>query len=689
MILNSSVPAPVRQAAPDRAGSLLERLGVKPALALASAVLAMVGQALLDRNGHPWLAAACYVLAAVLFLAVFRTRPLERQRCEVRDGERLRWPYLAVAAVLAALAFPRFSGNRFSAGGTLMWVISLLILGLASIPKSAVSWLAVRDRMRSLIPRQAGVSISWYEVGLLAAMALAAYLRLYRIGELPSEMGCDLPHVYSNVQAILAGELQVFFPSHPGREGLFFFVTALFARLWGLSHTTIKFSSALVGLATLPALYALGRELYGRSVGLCAAYLGAVSHWHIIASRSGLRAVMLPLLMILAWLWLVRGMRSGRRGWFYLSGLACGLGLYTYNAFVAVPVFLGGALLLCWLLRGADRQGAHWTNALLLAAVVLVVYVPLGRYAYENPTMYAFRAATRLTGMERPLGEDLLGVLVDNIGRGLFMFNGTGDSVYSTNVPFMRELGLFTAALLVLGGALVVWRWRQGYNWSVLLALGIMLLPMTLSLAFPDEVPNAFRGIGTWPSAMLLAATGLERLFSAAYAPVAARFAGGSDCEPGGGGQHGRVFAMASAGVLGATLAGAMVYEAVAAGQTCFVEFAWHQPRHNYSISLEMARVIDDYRQGQAYIVSQPYWYDGKAVRAQFRVEDQDWDNERLALVPGVPPLDEATAHVLVLVHPDDAASQEMLRERFQKGVFVEHRDRQGLVAFLAFYGER
>ena len=373
MILNSSVTAPAKQTAPDRAGGLADRPEARTLLALASAVLAVVGQAMLDRKAPPWLAGACYILAVGLFVAVFRARPLERLRCEVRSSQSLQWPYLAVAVALAALAFPRFSGNRFSTGGTLLWGISLLILGLASIPKSAVWWPAVRERLRGLIPRQAGVSVSWYGVGLLAAMALGAYLRLYRIGELPSEMGCDLPHVYSNVQAILAGGHQVFFPSHPGREGLFFYVTALFARLWGLSHTTIKVSSALVGLATLPALYALGRELYGRPVGLCAAYLGAVSHWHIIASRSGLRAVMLPLLMILAWLWLIRGMRSGRRGWFYLSGLACGLGLYTYNAFVAVPVFLGGALLLCWLLRGAERQGAHWSNALLLATVVLVV----------------------------------------------------------------------------------------------------------------------------------------------------------------------------------------------------------------------------------------------------------------------------------------------------------------------------
>jgi len=663
---------------------------VRGVLCVGCLLLAGVGQVLLDRRKHLWAAAILYVFATILFVVVFRRRCTEAQRsAKASPAVIVAWPYLVAAVGLAALSFPRFAGNKFTPEGTLLWGISLLLLGVGALPAGLWGRLSPATWQAFLVSRRRGLSLSWYGLGVIGAMGLAAYLRLYRIADLPSEMGCDLPHVYSNVQAILAGEHSVFFPSHPGREGLFFYVTAACARIWGLSHTSIKVSSALVGLATLPALYALGKELFGRGVGLGATYLASISHWHIIASRSGLRAVTLPLLMILAWLWLMRGLRTRHKWWFYLSGLATGLGMYTYNAFVMVPLFVGTVLLGQVCVRRDGRAGSISTNVVLLAVAALVVLVPLGRYVYENPSMYTYRAATRVTGLERPLGQGLAGVFLQNMARGFLMFNYRGDSVYATNVPFLRELGFFTSILFVLGLGLLVWRLGRGHNLSVLLALGIMLVPMTLSLAFPDEVPNAYRGIGTWPSAMLLAAVGLDCFWGVAADPVARRLIPRDDIIGGPGRRDSRLFDLAPATAFGLVLLALMSYEAVDSGKTYFVDFAWHQPRHNYSISLAMARAIDEYRQGEAYIVSKPHWYDGNAVRAQFRVQDHDWDNELLALSPGGPPLHDDTTDVMVLVHPDDLASQGLLHEFYPRGVFVEHLDNDGRVAFLAFYGER
>ncbi|NLD44286.1 MAG: glycosyltransferase family 39 protein, partial [Chloroflexi bacterium] len=350
-------------------------------------LLGAFGQALLDAKVAPGAAAAALALAAALFLAGPGRRAAAvgaRDEADVGAAARLPGIHIAVAVGLAAVAFPLLAGNRFSVPGTVLWLAALGLLGAAALPAGARKWGAWRHFLRRASAAR-GLYLSWSAIALLAFLAVGALFRFHLLAEIPREVGPDVPHVYENIRTILSGEYPVFFPSHPGREGLFFYLAAPLARLFGASHTTIKAASALVGLASIPLLYLLGRELYGRGVGLAAAGLLSISHWHIICSRSGLRAGTLLPLMMLAWLWLVRGLRRGRRWEFYLAGLALGLGMYTYNAFAAVP--LAGAAMLAWeALAGRGRRlWAQRANLALAGIVALVVFVPLGRYAYDEP----------------------------------------------------------------------------------------------------------------------------------------------------------------------------------------------------------------------------------------------------------------------------------------------------------------
>ena len=647
---------------------------------LGALLLGAAGQAFLDAQVAAGLAAAALALAAGLYLAgpgrallLAAEEPGHAERVERALGA-----HVAVAAVLAAAAFPLFRGNRFSAQGVALWLGALGVLGAAALPPGARHWLAGRGPgPGGERPAGEGLRLSWAALGLLGASAVGAYLRLYRLAEIPAEVGPDVPHVFANIRTILSGEYPVFFPSHPGREGLFFYLAAPLAHLYGLNHTTIKVASALVGLASIPLLYLLGRELYGRAVGLGAAGMLAISHWHIIASRSGLRAGTLLPPMILAWLWLVRGLRRGRRWEFYLAGAAFGLGMYTYNAYAAVGV-AGALLLLGEALAG--RGGRLWANrqGLALAAVTaLVVLVPLGRYAYEAPQQYVYRAATRVSGLERPLPADLFSVALGNAGRALGMFNVAGDAVFATNVPNLRALGFLTAVLFVLGGARLAWHWKVGYNLAVLGALGAMLLPTALALAFPQEVPNTYRAIGALPPAMLLAAVGLEGLWRAARRALRAE----------GGDGEGDAKTYVLGGLLALALVGGLAREARTAGVTYLRDYRLAQPRHNYSLSREMARVIDAFA-GEAFAVSRPHFYDGNAVRMHLARTDPAAWHDLAAPSPDEPPLDGSLERVLVIVHPDDLATREALRAAYPRGVCVEHRDDDGLVAFLACYGE-
>ena len=295
-----------------------------------------------------------------------------------------------------------------------------------------------------------------------------------------------------------------------------------------------------------------------------------------------------------------------------------------------------------------------------------------------DPQRYLYRVATRATAIEVPLPETPLVTWLGNTGKAAAMFNYWGDSVYVSNIPGHRQLGFATAVFFVLGMGHCARRRPSHYTWLLWCSLVGLMLPSTLALAFPDEVPSAVRSIGALPAVMLFAAFGF-------------RVAGGWVWQSWGtGGHQSKVGARILPAALGLAIALALLAETVAVYPLYFTRYVAAQPNQNQSISLEMARVIDDFAgNGQAYILVAPFWYDGNAVRAQFVRTPADWSNELQTLEPGAPPMDDAPGRVLVIVHPDDQQALELLNRSFGQHVTLEHRWRDGSVAFMAFYGER
>jgi 4-amino-4-deoxy-L-arabinose transferase-like glycosyltransferase len=628
-----------------------------------------LAQRLLDLGRWGGLAWALYLLAAVLFGLASRPGQEEAPAGEFATPLRLRWPWAVAAAVLAALAWARLGGNRFTDVGAAAWGGALMCAALAVWP--------VRDP-GGAAPRRQGLSLPWPALALLASLLLAAFFRLHRIHTIPLEMGCDLPLIQGNIAQILAGEYPIFFTSHPGREGLFFYLAAPVATLAGLGHVSIKVTSALVGLLTLPAIYWLGRELRDRWTGALAAFLLAISHWHIILTRVGYRAALMPLLLTLAWLFLLRGLQRGRSHDYALCGLWVGLGLQSYNAFMVVPPLFAGLLLIAWAARrrlGAAIQGRA---ILVWAAVTFFAALPLARYAYDAPQSYLFRAATRATSLEQPLPGDLAATLAGNVARAAAMFHQVGDVVYLSNVPHYRQLGFATGVLFALGLGYAVANWRRSQLWIALPLLLGMLMPSIMALAFPQEVPSAVRAIGAVPVAVLLAALALRHLLAALRAwrgPAATGL--------------GRKAGRAGLALVGLALVGGLAIETYSVDSLYFERYVWHQPAHNQSISLKIAQAIDGFEgNGPVYLMIWPHWYDGNAVRAQLR-RTPGWDNERWELTPGEPPLDGALRRVLVIMHPEEGATLELLRAHYTHYVVLEDYWEDGSVALRMFVGER
>src|SRR5690606_2155433 len=96
---------------------------------------------------------------------------------------------------------------------------------------------------------------------LLAVTSLAALLRLYQLGLIPPGFQFDEAFNALDAARVLEGERPLFLPANGGREVLYTYLQAGLAALLGLSVYTLRLTSALVGIVTIPAGYLLVRGM--------------------------------------------------------------------------------------------------------------------------------------------------------------------------------------------------------------------------------------------------------------------------------------------------------------------------------------------------------------------------------------------------------------------------------------------
>lgn len=347
---------------------------------------------------------------------------------------------------------------------------------------------------------------------LVLVLLLGLFLRIYRLDALPAEIFMDIAVNYEDIQSILAGDFRIFFPANTGREGLFFYLCALVARLFGLSYLTIKITAALVGFFTLLAIFYLGYQIGGGWLGIVSAFFMATSSWHLVFSRLGWRTVTTPFFTALLVAFLLKFFREKNPSALFLAGGCLGLGMYSYTAFrFALPVFLV-AFLLCFLFK-SDKKIKNWRLWAASFFIFLIIYAPLLIYVFKNPHDYWFHSLRML----RPAGlEELKKIpltFIKSIFQQSLMLHVRGDVVFRSNPTLQPQLD-FISGLLFFVGFLPLFHLPRKTVILILSALLIFQLPSVLVFNYPREVPSACRSLGVIPFINLLTALGFCWLVS-------------------------------------------------------------------------------------------------------------------------------------------------------------------------------
>lgn len=350
---------------------------------------------------------------------------------------------------------------------------------------------------------------------VLLPIAGAALLRLLWLDAIPYGWHYDEAIMGVLAQEVCRGvQRPIFFAAYGGQEPLYVYLGAGMMALLGTGQSVLalRITSALLGIATVGVTYLLGRELFGRRVAWLATALIAISFYHVMHSRLGLRTISQPLLEALTIYLLLRAARNRSLALWIGAGVSFGATAYTYLAARAFPmVFVLYAL--WWMATHGVPSRRTLLNGGIFLAAAAIAFGPLGLYFLQHPGDFFLRI-NQIFVLRPEVSQEVPGLsnLGGNLVKALGIFTFAGDRLWRYNIP-SRPMFVGGLALLFYLGLLRLLRgtWRRDQSCAMVLSwLIAMLLP-----TFPSYDVGAYslRAMGVLPAVFFLPALGLDAAY--------------------------------------------------------------------------------------------------------------------------------------------------------------------------------
>lgn len=337
---------------------------------------------------------------------------------------------------------------------------------------------------------------------LISILLLGTFLRFYKLDEIPGEMWGDVIEGYKLTQRVLRGD---FYWSYEfGGDGpLFSYLAALISLFFGLSFTTMKLTTSLIGIALIVVVYYFGKEYVNQSVGLLAAFLTAVSKWPLIYSRMAKPHILVALFTALAFFFFLKYLKSQKPIDGILTGLILGLGMYTQAGFWGVPLAIG--IILVFRL---NRRTLSLILPFLLLIIPFLKDIFLRVSYFLSPSSFF---GEKMFGIKVGLGMKLKLYLI-NLLKNFAMFNLRGDGTFRNNPPGLPHLDFLSGIFFLLGIIIFFKLVKKSPLFYFWLPFFIIQVPSFLDITNPGSTPNAGRSIALLPFVYVLVASGLKWL---------------------------------------------------------------------------------------------------------------------------------------------------------------------------------
>ena len=365
---------------------------------------------------------------------------------------------------------------------------------------------------------------------------LAFFLRFYEVADIPPSLNWDEVSIGYNAYSVLKtgrDEWGVFLPLHFKSYGEFKLPVQLYASipgiyLFGLNELGLRITPVVYGTLTVLLLYFLGKVLFRKKeIGLIAAFLLAISPWHIQLTRASFESSFACFWVVLAVLFLVKGFSEKK--YLVYSTIPFLISIYTYNtARIFTPLYLSVIFLIYF------KDFIKLKKTIFIAFLIFVVgLLPLIPFTLSGeagarlklvsiindpgllPRVNENRGNSNLPSpLNRFVHSQYTYIVFYYLRNYLSHFSPdylfiSGASHKQHHVQEIGQLYLFQAPFLLIGLYLLFKR-KEKFRW--ILILWILLTHVPVAIA-NDSVPHALRNLISAPAYQLLTALGLYEAF--------------------------------------------------------------------------------------------------------------------------------------------------------------------------------
>jgi len=226
------------------------------------------------------------------------------------------------------------------------------------------------------------MNIDKKKILLAVIVAIAFFLRFYRLTEVPPSLNWDEVSIGYNAYSIMEtgkDEWGETMPLHFQSYGEYKLPGQIYASIpaiavFGLNPFAVRITPVIYGTLTVLFLYFLTKELFNkRSIALVSAFLLAVSPWHVQLTRASFESSFALMWVVLGIWLLVKGFKNSK--WWIASMIPFALAVYTYNSARAFVPMLIAAL---YVLYRKDflKYKKHALISLVFFTLLLLPLIP-------------------------------------------------------------------------------------------------------------------------------------------------------------------------------------------------------------------------------------------------------------------------------------------------------------------------
>ncbi|WP_417874245.1 glycosyltransferase family 39 protein [Xanthomarina gelatinilytica] len=215
-----------------------------------------------------------------------------------------------------------------------------------------------------------------YKLLLALILILAAILRFYNL----DFQSIWIDEIHTMVEANSKLTYSEFYDITVKREQmphLYYLIARLFSYLFGDLVVVVRSVSAIAGILSVFGVYLLGKELNSRKVGIMAALLLSINHFHIYYSQEARPYGLLMLFTVFSFLYLVKFLNKQSLKYVVLFAVFSALMINThfFGLFVLVSQAIILIIYLLFIIEKQSRK-TFFKHCVIAGVILVILFLP-------------------------------------------------------------------------------------------------------------------------------------------------------------------------------------------------------------------------------------------------------------------------------------------------------------------------